>query len=180
MIEKAKQKFFQMIDDFGFDPYHLRPHVPEAEKWVKHLLKKYPEADAEVVILAVWLHDIGHYPVPTEIDHAVRGEERAREFLEKFNYPKMEKVLHCIRAHRCKDVLPNTIEAKIIACADSASHMTDSIYFDIAKNDKENNQEFRAYAKMERDFRDLFPEIQEELAEILDAWKRLIQAYEKL
>lgn len=184
IIDKARDKFFQMIDDFGSDPYHLRTHVPEVEKWARYLLKKFPEANFEVVLLAVWMHDLGHYPIPTGIDHAIRGEERAKEFLEKLNYPKdkMEKVLHCVRAHRCHDVMPNFIEAKIIACSDSASHMTDSMYFDMAKDDKENNHEFRVYAKMERDFRDLgaFPEIQNELKELFEVWKKLIQIYEKI
>jgi len=184
IIEKAKDKFFQMIEDFGSDPYYLRSHVPEVEKWVKYLLKKFPEADSEVVLLAVWMHDIGYYPILAEIDHAIRSEERAKKFLENLNYPKdkMEKVLHCVRAHRCHDIMPNSIEAKIIACVDSASHMTESVYFNLAKDDKENNREFRVYAKMERDFRDLgaFPEIQKELKELFETWKKLIQIYEKI
>jgi len=183
IIEKAKENFFQMIDDFGSDPYHLRSHVPEVEKWAKHLLKRFP-ADSEVVLLAVWMHDLGHYPIPTEIDHAIRSEEKAKEFLEKLNYPKdkMDKVLHCVRAHRCRDVMPKSVEAKIIACIDSASHMTDSMYFDMAKDDKENKRAFRVYAKMERDFRDvgIFPEIQQELKDLIETWRKLIQIYEKI
>ncbi|MFH1682218.1 MAG: HD domain-containing protein, partial [Candidatus Woesearchaeota archaeon] len=140
--------------------------------------------DEEVVLLAVWLHDMGHYPVPTEIDHAIRSEERAKEFLKRYNYPtdKLNKVLHCVRAHRCRDVMPKSIDAKIISFADSASHMTEPMYFDMAKDDQENHREFRAYAKMERDFRDLgsFPEIQDELKELCEAWRRLLQAYEKI
>jgi len=184
IIEKAKEKFLQMIDDFGLDPYHLRSHVPEVEKWAKYLLKKFPQADEEVVILAVWLHDLGHYPIPAEVDHAIRSEERAKEFLEKLNYPKdkIDKVLHCVRAHRCRDIMPNSTEAKIIACVDSASHITEPMYFDMAKDDKENNRDFRVYAKMERDFRDLsaFLEIQNELKELYETWKKLIKIYEKI
>lgn len=184
IADQAKEKFFQMINDFCSDPYHLRPHVPEVEKWAKHLLKKFPEANAEVVLLAVWLHDLGHYPIPAKIDHAIRSEERAKEFLEKLNYPKdkTDKVLHCVRAHRCRDVMPSSIEAKIIACADSASHMTESMYFDMAKDDKENSRDFRVYAKMERDYRDLgaFPKIQNELKELYETWKKLIKIYEKI
>lgn len=184
IIKKAKIEFFNIIKEFGSDPYHLKSHVPEAEKWAKYLLKKFPKADEEVVLLAVWLHDIGHYPIPTEIDHAIRSEERARDFLEKENYPKdkLNKVLHCIRSHRCKDVLPNSTEAKIIAFIDSASHMTDKIYLDMTKDDKEHNKELRVYSKIERDYRDLgiFPEIQNELKELYESWKRLIKAFEKI
>jgi 23S rRNA maturation-related 3'-5' exoribonuclease YhaM len=184
IIEKAKAKFLEMVDSFGSDPYYLLPHVPEAEKWAKFMLRKYPQANEEIVLLSVWLHDIGHYPLPTEIDHAVRGEERAREFLkqEKYDSKKMEEVLHCVRAHRSRDVMPKSLEAKIIAFVDSASHMTDPMYFYMSKQDKENNEEFKAYAKMERDMRDLsaFPEVQNELIGLYDAWKNLIKEYEKI
>ena len=135
--------------------------------------------------LGVWLHDIGHYPLPTEIDHAVRGEERAREFLtnEGFDRIKIERVCHCVRAHRCKDVLPETIEARIIAAADSAGHITDTaMYPSIAQKDKQNGVPFRVYAKIERDWRDLafFPEVQTELEELHQAWKVVLKAYEKI
>lgn len=184
ILSKAKEKFFQMITDYKSDPFYLKLHVPEAEKWAKHLLKKYPDLDAEVVLLAVWLHDIGHYPVNSEEDHAIISEKRAKTFLEEQNYSKnkMNKVLHCIRAHRCKDVMPNTFEAKIIAFVDSASHITDDLYFRMAKEDKEKKRAFRVYAKMERDFRDLsaFPEIQNELKELFETWKKLIKIYENL
>jgi hypothetical protein len=185
IIDNTKAKFFQMIDEFGSDPYILRMHVPEVERWAKYLLKKFPYADEEAVLLAVWLHDKGHYPISTEIDHAVRGEERAKEFLEKENYfGDRNNVLHCVRAHRCRDVMPSSIEAKIVACADSASHMTEpTIYFDMARNCKKDNREFTdLYAKMDRDYRDvgIFPEIQSELKELYENWKRLIRAYEKV
>ena len=184
IIEKAKTQFQQMVNNFGSDPYHLISHVPEAEKWAKFMLKKYPQANEEVVLLAVWLHDIGHYPIPTDIDHAIRSEQRAEEFLVSESYPKdeMKEVLHCVRAHRCSDVIPETLEAKIMAFIDSASHMTDSMYFDIARDDKEKNDSFRVYAKMERDLRDLasFPEIQKDMIGIYNAWKKLIEEYEKI
>lgn len=185
IIEKAKAEFGRMVEAFGSDPYYLTGHVPEVEKWARHLLAKRPETDEEIVLLGVWLHDLGHYPVPTDLDHAARGEERARAFLAQEGYPseKMEKVLHCVRAHRCKDVMPATLEAKIVACADSASHMTHWIYFNMAMNDKAEGCAFRAYAKMERDFRDtgaFFPEIQDELKGLCDAWKNVIREYEKI
>lgn len=184
IIEKAKAEFLKMVDDFGSDPYHLLSHVPEVENWANRMSKKYPETNEEVILLAVWLHDLGHYPIPIEIDHAVRGEQRAKEFLEKENYPKenMEKMLHCVRAHRCRDVMPESLEAKILVFSDSASHMTDTMYLDMARGDKRANQKFRVYEKMERDFRDLalFPEVQSELAELYEAWKVLLNAYEKI
>ena len=184
IIEKAKENFFQIIDDFGSDPLNLQLHVLEVEKWAKYMIKKYPKIDEEILLLSVWLHDIGHYPISTKIDHSIRSEERAKKFLKKLNYPKdkMEKVLHCVRAHRCCDVIPNSIEAKVIAFIDSASHLTDAVYFRMAKDNKEKKGKFDITKKMQNDFRELklFPEIQKELKELFDAWKKLLKAYEKL
>jgi len=184
IIKKAKAEFLRTVNDFGSDPYGLLAHVPEVERWAKFMLKKYPQANEEVVLLSVWLHDIGHYPIPSKIDHAIRGEELAKKFLEHEKYPrkKMNEVLHCVRSHRCSDVIPNTLEAKIISFVDSASHITDSIYFDMAKDDKKNKIQFRVYAKMERDWRDLssFPDIKNELTGLYNAWNNLIKEYEKI
>lgn len=184
IVEKAKKLFHEKIKEFGSDPYHLLQHLTEVEKWAKLILKKYPHVDEEIIFLSVWLHDIGHYPIPTKIDHAVRSEKTAKEFLEKENYPeeKIKKVLHCIRAHRCKDVLPESFEAKILAFIDSASHMTDTMYFDIAKNNKNDGKPFRVYAKMERDFRDLsfFPEIKKQMIPLFNSWEKLLKEYEKI
>jgi hypothetical protein len=118
------------------------------------------------------------------MDHAIRSEVLAKQFLtkEKFNKKKTAGILHCIRAHRCKDVMPQSIEAKIVACADSASHMTDSIYMDMARDDKMLKQDFRVYEKMKRDFRDVmvFPEVRLILAPLHRAWQKVIKEYEKI
>lgn len=183
IIEKAKEKFQQMIKDHPEDPWGLANHVPEMEKWTIHLLKKYPEADSEVVFLAAWLHDIGHYPISDKTDHAIIGEERSRKFLAENNYDskRAESVLHCVRSHRCKDVMPETLEAKIIAFCDSASHMTDQfMYLQMANDDKLGGQE-RVLPKLDRDYRDLaiFPELQKEWAPLYEAWRTLLQEYDK-
>ena len=173
MIEKAKKLFIKTINDNGSDEYNLLRHVPEVERWANKMCDRYKEADREVVLLAVWLHDIGHYPVD-KIDHAIKSEKISKEFLERSDYSKekMERVLHCVRAHRCKDVMPETLEAKIMACVDSASHMTDSMYIDIVRNGRFDY----AFGKIERDFRDLgaFPEIKKELTPLYEAWKKLL------
>lgn len=179
-LDNAKKRFHKMIDDFGSDPYGLISHLHEMEKWGRFVLKKHPEANEEIVFLAIWLHDVGHYPIPTDIDHAIRGEKIAKEFLESENLEKekIAKVLHCIRAHRCKDVIPQTIEAKIIACIDSASHMTDHLYISMAKEGKFSD----ALNKLDRDYRDLspFPEIKDKLTNTYNSWKELLKSFEQI
>ncbi|MBD3259851.1 HD domain-containing protein [Candidatus Woesearchaeota archaeon] len=182
IVENARRCFNLMVDVFGSDPYYMGSHVPEMERWAHHMLKRFPEADEEIVLLSVWLHDIGHYPVPTDVDHAVRGVERSREFLERKNYDssRTEKILHCVRAHRCRDVMPETIEAKIIAFTDSASHMTDqNLYLSLVREVYDGPE--KVIEKLERDYRDLelFPEIKEELKPLYEAWKRLLINYGK-
>lgn len=178
MIGKAKKLFLESLRGKE-DIYGLGTHVPEAEKWAGKLCGIYKEADREVVMLAVWLHDIGHYPVD-KVDHAVKSEKIAREFLEKENYlkDKMEKVLHCVRSHRCRDIMPETQEAKIMACVDSASHMTDSMYVDIVRDGRAEY----AFGKLERDYRDIskFPEVKKELKDVCGKWKALLGALSKI
>jgi hypothetical protein len=76
--------------------------------------------------------------------------------------------------------MPETLEAKIVAFSDSASHMTQGVYFEIAKKEKEGKK-YDALQKIERDWRDLslFPEIKEEMKELYESWKRLIEVYRK-
>jgi metal-dependent HD superfamily phosphatase/phosphodiesterase len=179
IIEKARNELLKRVKENGLDPYTLVDHIGEMEKWAEKMLKRYPEADREIVKLSVWLHDIGHYPID-ETDHAIKGEKVAREFLEKegFTGERLEKVLHCVRAHRCKDVMPETLEAKLVACIDSASHMTDSMYVDILKAGKFDY----ACGKLGRDYRDLasFPEVQAELTPVYESWQKLLFALNRV
>jgi len=184
IVDKAKKAFLDGIKEYKQDPYGLESHVEELERWAKLLLKKHPEADEEVVLLGVWLHDYGHYPINPDEDHAVTSERKAKILLEgeKIDEKKLDNVLHCVRSHRCRDVMPKTIEAKILACADSASHMTDKVYLDIAHSNKLRNYKYQVLEKLERDYRDasIFPEIKKEITPLYTAWKALLEAYSAL
>ncbi|VVB75335.1 HD domain protein [uncultured archaeon] len=184
LIEKAKKAFLDGIKEYGQDPYGLMQHVTELERWAKLLLKKYPEADSEVVLLGVWLHDFGHYQVNPDEDHAITSERKAKKLLgeEKMEEKRLGMVLHCVRSHRCRDVAPKTIEARILACADSVSHMTDTVYLEIARSNKLKNYKYSSLEKLERDYRDasIFPEIKKEITPLYNAWKALLEAYSVL
>jgi len=173
VIEEAKKYQLQIIKDFKKDPFGLVDHFSEMEKWAERLFKMFPDADQNVVLLTIWLHDTGHYSGDLEVDHAVKSEKLARVFLTgRVDEKIVEQVARAVRSHRCKDVLPETIEEKIVACIDSASHMTDNVYLSIAKDGRFNF----ALAKIERDFRDtgLIPEIQKEVEPLCKAWINLI------
>jgi hypothetical protein len=177
LLQKTKELMLGIIAQNGSDPWCLTSHLPEAQKWARFLTKNHPEADSEVVLFSVWLHDSGHYPITPE-DHAIKSEKIAKDFLEKekFDPAKLALVLHCVRAHRCKDIMPRTLEAKILACADSASHMTDpSMYPSMIAE----GRAVAALEKLERDYRDTesFPEAQKKLKDFYDAWKKILTAY---
>lgn len=174
MIEKAKEYFYETIN-VDADPWELRVHVPEAERWANIILSDYPEADQEVIMVAIWLHDIAHYESQGKADHAVVGEERTRQFLIKNNYDedKIEAVCHCVRSHRNKDVEPQTLEAKLMCLIDSVSHFTCAPYIAMVRDGRGD----KALEKLERDYRDLgnFPKIKADLTPIYLSWKKLLE-----
>jgi len=175
IIDKAKKHFLETIGKHK-DRWNLKIHIPEAEKWLDYIFKKYPEADKEILLLSVWLHDIGHYPIIEGQDHAIISEKIAKDFLEKENYDKekAKRVLHCIRSHRNRDVKPETLEAKLMCLVDSASHFTYAPYIDAFRDGRGKE----ALEKLERDYKDLdlFPEIKKELTPIYQAWNNLLKS----
>lgn len=178
MINKAKSYFLKAFKKEKKPIYPYLPrHVAEVEKWARKILHDYPKADKEVILLSVWLHDIGHVIKGQSEDHAVKSEAEARRFLKKLKAPSglVEKVTHCVRAHRCKDIQPQTLEAKILAVSDSASHLTDFNYI-VHIQDGERDC---ALSKLERDYRDvgLFPNLKKELYPLYKAWKQLLEVY---
>lgn len=172
IIQKSKEYFLSKVLD---DKVSVKDHVFEAEKWAEKLLKKYPEANREVLLISVWLHDIGYFMGEKTIDHAVKAEKIAEEFLtkQKINQDIINRVMHCIRSHRNNDVMPETLEAKLMVTIDCASHFTGTLYmflFDYGKSvDK-------IMEGMEKDYADLknFPGIQKMLYPVYEDWKKLL------
>jgi len=180
MIKKVKEHFINNLKNSDQEMIRiLEKHLPQVEKWALKLLEMYPEANKDIVLMGVWLHDIGHVIGNSEIDHAINSETEAKRLLTEHNLPKdiIDSVAHCVRSHRCKDVQPNTMEAKIIAAADSASHLTGNIYADMASRGEIE----RALGKLERDIRDtkIFSELYEQLYPVYLAWKQLLTVWPK-
>ena len=177
IINKAKSHFLKTFERGNSAYPYLPRHIAEVERWAKKLLKIHPKADKEIVLLSVWLHDIGQAIGNKNDDHAVKSEIEIIRFLPKTGLKpdKIKKVAHCVRAHRCKDIQPETLEAKILAAADSASHMTDINYIvHLADRPKKWILE-----KLERDYRDvgIFPKLKKEITPLYKAWKKLLTAY---
>lgn len=179
LLDKAKKLFLAKLADHGEDPWDLRIHIQEAEKWALKMLEKYPKADKDVIMLSVWLHDIGHYPIADE-DHAVVSEREAKRFFEEedVNEDLADKVLHCVRSHRNRDVKPDTFDAKLFAMIDSVSHFTYVPYIAMAQDGRSKD----AMKKLERDYRDIepFPEVKEEITPLYCALKNLLIELDKI
>ncbi|MEH0154070.1 HD domain-containing protein [Limibacter armeniacum] len=81
-------------------PFHNWVHTNEVVRNVKTILRQQhiPESEAEPLIIAAWMHDIGF--VVTYQQHEVVSCQLAERFLVLFDYPthKLELVLTCIRA----------------------------------------------------------------------------------
>lgn len=179
LIDKSKALFLERLNNHKEDPWNLRSHVPEAEKWAKKILKRCPKVDCDVVMCSVWLYDIGHYPI-VDRDHAVISEEIAAKFFEAEKADKefAKQVLHCIRSHRNRDVAPSTAEAKLLSMIDSISHFTYLPYFKMVQDVGIE----QTLAKLERDYRDIkpFPEIHKEITPLYKAIKKLLTELRKI
>ncbi|OIO40709.1 hypothetical protein CO154_00925 [Candidatus Pacearchaeota archaeon CG_4_9_14_3_um_filter_31_7] len=107
--------------------YHVLPVRNYALTLGKKLIEEGKKVDMEIVELAAWLHDIGSV-MHRRKDHHITGARITGEKLAELNYPaeKIKKVQHCIFSHRgSQKIKRETIEAQIIADADSMSHFDD-------------------------------------------------------
>lgn len=176
-FEKARNHFLEIANGLRPKNDYLLRHLPQVEKWAIKILAQQLDANKDVVLSGVWLHDIGRMVGSQEIDHSINSEEETKRFFSELEVDQdfINQVVHCVRSHRCKDVEPKTIEAKVVAVADSASHMTDTVYIDMAnKKDLDN-----AKQKLERDYRDvgLFSEIKKEITPLYLSWKKLLDVW---
>jgi HD superfamily phosphodiesterase len=180
LIEATREHFIKEMSEgkpvHEFFPYH----VGQVEKWALKILEFYPEADREIVLLSVWLHDVGQKNEGNHDKHELISEKAARKFLPTLglSQERIDKVAHCVRTHRCKaEAMPETTEAKILAAADSASHITD-IFYIIMLNQGKSKKE--VLEKLQRDIRDVqsLPDIlKKQLVFTENAWKELINTF---
>lgn len=99
------------------DKYHNIDHTKSVLATSKLLLKYYPEANKEAVIISAWWHDVGrlyiqegHEEMSAEL---ISGELRKRGYEEDF----IKTVSEATRFHKW-NMKPSTIEGKIIRDAD--------------------------------------------------------------
>lgn len=153
-------------------------HIVYVVKYAKLLAKKL-KADQEVVELAALLHDyaaISNKNLSSQ--HHLHGAKLAEEILKKYHFPqkKIEEIKKCILTHRAsQNLLPQTLEAKIIASADAMAHFDniDSLLHLAYVQHKLGIDEGTKWvlAKLERSWQKLMPEAKQLLEKKYEAIK---------
>lgn len=162
---------------YGYDAW--RHHIIFVVKFSKMLAIKM-KADKEILELAALLHDIGSLKGDYD-NHHISGAEESEKILRKFRYPqeKIDKIKHCIYAHRgSKFIKRTTIEARCLASADAMAHFEDipslfSLAFVKLKMNVDGGVEY-LLGKIERDWDKLIPEAKEIIREKYKAIKLLL------
>jgi hypothetical protein len=155
-IQKIKQLVKEECFNLGHvDFWFYKTHLLMVEKFAKFILEKKPEANSEIVLLGVWLHDMGRVR-GINGDHQQAGAIEAEKVMRQFEYSEdiITKVKNIILSHSCEEVMPDSLEGQILATADAMSHYTNDFYLQIAVTGKRNLQEFKKWAleKIDRDF----------------------------
>lgn len=160
-------------------------HVSSVVKYSKLLAKKM-DADEEITETAALLHDYASIlDQDWYAEHHIHGTRLAEEILREYNYPedRIEKVKHCIYAHRASKNIPReTVEAKIVASADGMAHFDNvsSLLHLVFVNDKMGIDEGTKAVldKLERDWNKLMPEAKEMVKEKYDAIRLALEITE--
>ena len=97
-------------------------HVLDVVENAKFLLKSYPKADEEVVILGAYLHDIGR-DLNQQKGHQEHGVEEVNKLLKSLNYDEItiKKVCDTVKNHNSSKKL--NINEEIVRNADAKTNI---------------------------------------------------------
>lgn len=154
-IQDEAKKIIASNKDFA---WLVGVHLEKVKGNAEWLLERLPEADRDVVMLGVWLHDVIYFIDFSKQDkHAELGADLAMEMMRKVDMPEdiVDKVDDMIRNHSCKGTMPRFLEGKILATADAMSHFSPDFFLSLAIYDHSwVVSKFKKFAldKLERDF----------------------------
>ncbi|TES95950.1 HD domain-containing protein [Patescibacteria group bacterium] len=184
MITKKIEKLVQdtcrkETNQFGFRAWSH--HIASVVKYTKLLAKKLG-ADQEITEIAALLHDYASVSNKDWYEnHHIHGARLAEGVLKQYDYPpeKIEKVKHCIFAHRgSKKIKRETIESEIVASADSMSHFDNipallELAYTVKKMKTDEGAEW-VLNKIERSWKKLMPEAKKMMRKKYEAIKMVL------
>ena len=103
----------------------FKNHVLGVKNYAVSLAKAY-RADEFIVTIASYLHDLYYIQTHNHEIHEIKGSEIANKLLKKYhiNENEIELISKCILHHRgSKESKRESIEEKIVACADAMDHI---------------------------------------------------------
>lgn len=164
------------------DPWFWDEHILVVEKLAKKLLKIHPEASENIVLLSVWFHDLGR-AYGHDKDHDMWGANFAKKYLTEkdFDQKIINGVYHACLAHRVTEVMPETVEAKILATADAMSHFENGFYMRIwhfwsKRSDDYQQLREKLIKKIQRDYHQkiFFDEARKAVEPLYKSWKTVL------
>lgn len=135
MLEITKTAAYEFFPSIGArtEPYYnLRlEHVKQVEIEAFKLMEAYNDADRDIVLAAVWIHD-RFKPQFEGYDHANKAADWVLENLGSKGFPKekVKAVEYAVRNHAGYEKKPlETLEAQILWDADKIAHRGPSYFF---------------------------------------------------
>lgn len=154
-------------EGFAYREWMVEYHLKIVEKIALELCEIYTNANRDVVVALVWLHDFGK-PIDEENERAVTLAEGPKVMLEcGFSQEFIDRVVECWKLMEKKneiDIRTTPIETQIVSSSDGASHFTGVFYpsyFNEDGNDFITTQKLLK-AKIEKDWnrKIVLPEVQ--------------------
>ncbi|HEX6281982.1 MAG TPA: HD domain-containing protein [Nitrososphaera sp.] len=120
MQDTIKRKVMRMLE--GRDPAHDYQHIMRVYKNAK-LIGQREDANMEILLPAVLLHDIVVYPKGSSRSSRspTDSADLAENILQSYGYSqyKINRISYCIRAHSySKRLVPTSLEGRILQDAD--------------------------------------------------------------
>lgn len=161
-------------------------HVPVVAHNAQKLCQRFG-GKPEFAVAGAWLHDIGDTKVSRFADdHEETSDVISRDILTEAGYSKEDIAMiikEVIAPHSCDEIMPTSLEGKILATADALAHLQTDFYLQVCwKHIPEGKtyEEFLTWvqAKLDRDYykKIFFPEIQEEVKIRYEALKLIFRS----